>query len=90
MLKPFFWGVLLVSTSSSIKVLTVDLEAYLLRGAAELVGGDADVHAGVVAVQGHDLQRAVRQQPVAARVALDLHSKWQYNNVGGYFTILYA
>lgn len=59
--------------STRVPWLTVDLEAHLLARGAQPVVGDADVHARVVAVQGHDLESAVREQPVPAYAAVDLH-----------------
>lgn len=56
------------------RALTGDHQMYLLARDAEPVVGDADVDAGVVAVQRHDLQRAVRQQPIPVRGAVDLIS----------------
>ena len=52
--------------------LTIDDQVYLLGSPSADIVSHADVDAGVVAVQRDDLQRAVRHQPVAARVTVDL------------------
>lgn len=54
--------------------LTLYFQSDVLLRCAELVLADADVYAGIAAVQRHYLQRAVRRQPVAARVAIDLNN----------------
>lgn len=61
-----------MSQSPPVCSLTGDGERDLLLRGAQLVLREADVDAGVVAEQGDDLQRAVRQQAVAARVPIDL------------------